>query len=595
MTSDLKSCNIVLKGDDADIVRFFWINNHRLMAQTGDTQARNISSDGNWFAANSDGTEISEVIDNRGHVPSAAARSHILDWYYLPLFSLGTIDGSDDILVGHRTFGGPDGALRNIQPFRFNTKTGALSEYLDVRNPEEAKGWVFDQNDQARIMVASGKGARTIYYRDVGGPWTKLASYDEFDVKAMIPVAFGFDDTMYVSLRADGDTTALYRFNLTTKQLDPKPLLSLEGFDYNGSLESDRKAKKILGYHYVTDAAGTAWIDPKMKEAQQVVDKALPGLVNDITCRDCLTDKYMLVRSSTDRQPPVFFLYETAAKKLVMIGPARPQINAAQMGTRDFYRFKARDGMEIPVYVTLPAGRKGPQPTVVMVHGGTWVRGAQWEWEAEAQFLASRGYVVIQPEFRGSTGFGAKLFRASFKQWGLTMQDDVADATQWAIAKGYSDPHRIAIAGASYGGYATLMGLIKNPELYRCGFEWVGVTDIGMMSSIPWNDASLDWVDYGMKTVIGDPDADAKQLEDTSPLEHASELHQPLLMAYGGKDRRVPIAQGVAFHDAVSKTNHNVEFLSYTDEGHGWSREPDSIDFWSHVEKFLDKNLKNAD
>jgi dipeptidyl aminopeptidase/acylaminoacyl peptidase len=267
------------------------------------------------------------------------------------------------------------------------------------------------------------------------------------------------------------------------------------------------------------------------------------------------------------------------------------------MGLRDLHRFAARDGRSIPAYVTLPPGKaSGPRPTVVLVHGGPAVRGAYWDWDSEAQFLASRGYVVIQPEFRGGTGFGADHFNAGLKQWGLAMQTDLVDAAQWAVKQGWADPKRIAIMGASYGSYATLMGLIQNPEVFRCGVEWAGVTDIDLLFSTTYSDASQENLKYGMRTLIGDPDnaTDAARFRQYSPLLRAAELKQPLLMAHGLEDRRVPIVHATGFYDAVKRSNPNVELITYPNEGHGWSKEETRIAFWQRVEAFLDKNLKQA-
>jgi len=270
-------------------------------------------------------------------------------------------------------------------------------------------------------------------------------------------------------------------------------------------------------------------------------------------------------------------------------------VKPAQMGERNFFRIQARDGLSIPLYVTLPPGRStGPLPTIVFVHGGPWVRGVTWEWSGEAQFLASRGYAVLEPEFRGSLGYGFKLFEAGWRQWGLAMQDDLADAAKWAIDKGIADPKRIGIGGASYGGYATLMGLIKNPELFRCGFEWVGVTDIDLMYSLARSDMSDEVRTYEFPRIVGDRYKDADQLRETSPLANASRLSQPLLMASGGLDRRVPREHGIKFRDAVSATNRNVEWIEYPDEGHGWYKDDDNIDFWNRVERFLQENLAKA-
>ena len=287
-------------------------------------------------------------------------------------------------------------------------------------------------------------------------------------------------------------------------------------------------------------------------------------------------------------------MVDAAKGTLSDLAASRPWIKPVTMASRDMVRITTRDGLRIPVHVTRPPGLTGPAPMVVLVHGGPWLRGGEWRWYAESQFLASRGYVVVEPEFRGSAGFGQKLYRAGFKAWGLAMQDDVADATLWAVKQGYADAKRVCIAGASYGGYATLMGLIRYPELYRCGFEWVGVTDIDLMYSIQWSDFSEQWKDYGMPVMVGDRVKDAEQLAATSPLKLAARLTQPLLMAYGGADRRVPIDHGLKMRDALRVHNKSVEWIEYPSEGHGWMLQANDIDFWTRVETFLDRNLKNA-
>jgi dipeptidyl aminopeptidase/acylaminoacyl peptidase len=313
-----------------------------------------------------------------------------------------------------------------------------------------------------------------------------------------------------------------------------------------------------------------------------------------LDCGGCEDIDNVLVTSTSDRSPAVYRLFRASKNALEPIAASRPWIKSQDMAATDMVRIAARDGLDIPVYVTRPNGQKAPAPTVVLVHGGPWVRGGEWSWRADAQFLASRGYVVVEPEFRGSTGYGFKLYKAGWKQWGLAMQDDVADAAQWAIKQGYADPKRVGIAGASYGGYATLMGLVRNPELFRCGVNWVGVTDIDLMYSITWSDFSESWKRYGMPTLIGDREKDSAQLAATSPIKQAEKIAQPLFMAYGSIDRRVPIDHGTQMRDALRKTNSKVEWKVYSEEGHGWLLPANNIDFWTRVEEFLDKNLKNA-
>ncbi len=174
------------------------------------------------------------------------------------------------------------------------------------------------------------------------------------------------------------------------------------------------------------------------------------------------------------------------------------------------------------------------------------------------------------------------------------MQDDLDDVRKWAIDQSYADPERVCIAGASYGGYATLMGLIRNPELYRCGISWVGVSDINLLYDVAWSDNSEQAQKYGMPVMIGDQVADAAQLKATSPLEQAARLKSPLILAYGAADVRVPLIHGTKFYDAIKEHNKQVEWIVYKDEAHGWRRLDNNIDFWTRVEKFLDTHIGNS-
>ena len=392
---------------------------------------------------------------------------------------------------------------------------------------------------------------------------------------------------------AGARTAALFRYAPQSGKISDKPLLSLKGFDFEGNLHIDPDSGKTLGVTYRSDASGAVWFDPRMKADQEAVDKLLPGTVNVLSCNRCVTTKHVVVNASSDRQSPVYFLYERASGKLTLIASSRPWLDSARMAEQDFVRIKARDGLEFPALITRPQG-KGPFPTVVLVHGGPYVRGEAWGFAPDTQFLASRGYLVIQPEYRGSTGYGDTLFKAGWRQWGLAMQDDITDATQWAISTGLADARRIAIAGASYGGYATMMGLVKEPALYKAGINWVGVTDIGLMYDIGWSDFMGDkWMQYSMPRMIGDPDKDAAQLRATSPLQQAARIKQPVLMAYGEEDTRVPMPHGTKMRDALKRAgNTNVEWVTYPGEGHGWMLVKNNVDFWTRVENFLAKNLK---
>ena len=349
----------------------------------------------------------------------------------------------------------------------------------------------------------------------------------------------------------------------------------------------------MLFRSYTSDATGVAWLDPELKALQEAVDKQLTGTNNVFVCRRCSQAKHFIVTAYSDRQPAAYFLLDRETRKLRLIGATYPWLDSRLLAEQDVVRIKARDGLEIPTYITKPKG-KGPWPTVVMVHGGPFVRGHQWGFSPDAQFLASRGYLVIEPEFRGSTGYGDRHFKAGWKQWGLGMQDDVTDVTRWAIQQGHADPRRVAIAGASYGGYATMMGLVKEPDLYKAGINWVGVTDIELMYDIGWSDFSgSQWMRFGMPRMVGDPKKDAEQLKATSPLQQAHRIKQPVLMAYGEEDLRVPLPHGTKMRDALVRAgNKQVEWVQYKDEGHGFVLLENNVDFWSRVERFLAQHLK---
>jgi len=265
------------------------------------------------------------------------------------------------------------------------------------------------------------------------------------------------------------------------------------------------------------------------------------------------------------------------------------------MAGRDFQRIRARDGRDLPLWLTEPAAAAQARlpPAVVMVHGGPWVRGGHWRFDPMAQFLASRGYVVIEPEFRGSAGFGSAHLQAGWRQWGRAMQDDVADAVLWAAKERRIDPARVCIIGASYGGYATLMGLVRHPELYRCGAAWVAVTDPTLLFKWSWrSDVSEEARQYSLPVMLGDPVADAAMLQEVSPVVQAARIKAPLLLAFGELDRRVPLEHGTRLRQAMRAAGSEPEWVVYNGEGHSWQLTASRVDFARRLEKFLAQHLR---
>jgi dipeptidyl aminopeptidase/acylaminoacyl peptidase len=581
--------------EDVDVHNVHWVTDDRLVFDIIDWTGRRATANGGLFAVDRDGTHFLPLIAPtfRFHQDVTGTAIHSRELPATYTFFSRTHDGSGDIIVAENLFSETDPYnARAIVLYRLNTRTREIRS-LTMGQPPGVTDWILDAADTPRVATAYVDAHRIVYQRsDDSGPWVKLGDFDRYQSGEFIPRFIGFDGALYVQ---HGEAGSLFRFDLAQHRFDDRPVLQLDGFDASVDPVVDFSARRVLGYQYKTDAGHATWLDSRFAEYQKQIDAALPDATNTITCGDCVSSKFLLVTSTSDRQPVRYFAFDPAATHLIGIGAERPWIRPSQMGRRQFTHYRARDGLSIPVYVTLPpeADRK-PLPLVVLVHGGPFVRGSSWEWDPEAQFLASRGYAVIQPEFRGSKGFGFEFFKSGWRQWGLAMQDDLADAAQWAVAQGIADRERIGIAGGSYGGYAALMGLIKNPDVFRCAVDWFGVADINLIYSVSWSDASDADLRYGGPALVGDPVRDAEQLNATSPLRNADRITQPVLLAYGSQDRRVPLVHGQKLHRAIATPRDRVEWVVYTGEGHGLKLEQDRVDFWTRVEKFLDRYLKSA-
>lgn len=574
--------------DSVDIGQFHWVNDRRLVFTVTDLRAadRELDFMPGLYAVDRDGKAFRRLVETNPRYIKNPEDPNLLPWNTF-LAEVHAMQESNEVFVVlHEGYGKSVDHFFRLQ--RLNTKSGAV---VSVDTPDYATGLLFGQDGTPRIAVTSIGKRRAVHYNDpASATWRKLAEFDSLADQTFEPVWFGPDHSLYVRATNGRDKAAIYRYDLINGKLFPQPVVSSSEYDIDASFIRDKD--KLLGVRYHADGEITQWFDPAVLAIQQAVDTLLPNTSNRITLGQRSETHNVLVDAYSDVQPHSYLIYNTASKKLTKLGTANPDINPKQMGTKDLVRYKARDGLEIPAYITMPPGAsKKNLPMVVLVHGGPFVRGGHWEWDREAQFLASRGYVVLEPEFRGSTGFGSRHFKSGWKQWGLAMQDDIADGTKWAIANGIADPHRICIAGASYGGYAAMMGLVKDPALYKCGINWVGVTDISMLYTVGWSDLSDNTKKYGMPILIGDPVSDAAQFKATSPMAQAARIRQPLLLAYGGVDQRIPLVHGKKFYDAVRLGNHNVEWVVYGNEGHGWLKPENNVDFWSRVEKFLERNI----
>jgi dipeptidyl aminopeptidase/acylaminoacyl peptidase len=581
---------------DGDVDEFHWVNDERLVFDVRDRLrgGGEQTFGGGLFSVARQGGALTRLVRTQW----AQIRERVIGREPLePNHVLLHVPqgGGREVIVGEYRWTGT-GEPEGINAKRLNIENLATSN-LSQGVPDNVWSWLFDPSGNPKLVTTLNKGRGTVAWRE-GDTWRTLIEH-EAQKAPWRPRFVDSEGRLYVTVASGrGGATQLHRYDFAAGKPEREPLVSTPGFDFNGRIVSETVGGRALGVRVETDAVATVWFDPRLKALQAEADKRLPGRVNVLDCRRCdHPDMVVLIRSFSDQVPGDFIVHTAQDGQWRLFGSSRPQVDARRMATVDFESFAARDGRSIPVWVTRPAAstapRNQPLPTVVLVHGGPWVRGGHWRWDADAQFLASRGYVVVEPEFRGSTGYGQEHFRAGWKQWGQAMQDDVADAVKWAATKGFTDPKRVCIAGASYGGYATLMGLVRHGELYRCGAAWVAATDLRLMFQWRFTSDSIEeWRSYSNPQLIGDPKADLAMLEANSPVLRAADINRPLLLVMGGADRRVPLEHGESMRAALERAGKAVEWKVYHDEGHGWNKFENRVDFYRRLERFLGEHLR---
>jgi acetyl esterase/lipase len=587
---------IIAKFSRLDVDTVQWVDDDWLLFTTFDENDRS----GKTFAAGlaavkRDGSRIRELIKRRFETAFPQGGSQPLEpnHYFIGMGAPGT----NEIVLAEAHYNTEYTEVTHTTPRIMNVATGAVRSMFKDRAapPMKVKSWVIDRLGQPRIAYSRTGADMTVFWADgKTGEWRKLAQFASLHA-SFIPEYVDEKDQLFVSLIDPKTNLAqIHKFDFAKGEPEKNALLALPGFDADDVTPiRDPGSNKVHGLRVLTDATSVAWFSPTMAAIQKQVDEMLPGRVNLLTCHPCAQPKTVLIHSYSDTTPGDYLLYKPAEGKFERVAEVRPGHRADLMANVELHRSKTRDGADLPVWITkTEAGPAGRRPAVVLVHGGPWVRGGEWGWDSEAQFLATRGYVVIEPEFRGSTGFGDAHYRAGWKQWGQLMQDDVADALRFAVDKGWVDPSKVCIAGASYGGYATLMGLARHKDLYKCGVAWVAVTDPRLMYTVHWSDISDDAKTHSMPQMIGDLEKDAAMLKANAPVELASKIKAPLLLAYGAKDRRVPLVHGEQMRDALASAGAKPEWIVYDDEGHGWDRTVNQVNFWTRVEAFLKEHLK---
>ncbi len=545
---------------ERDITNYFWGNDNTIL------YVRDKDGDENFhlYSVNKEGDNDKDL------TPFEGARCNITDELY---------DSETDILI----------ELNKRVPevfdvYRLNFETGEMN--LVAENPGSVSSWLADHKGKIRAALSTDGVNSSILYRENENEDFRTIITTNFK-ESLRPLFFTFDNKhIYAASNIGRDRSAIVKYDISGgKEIEAiyeHPEVDLNQLSYS------KKRKVLTAISYITWKRERKFLDKEIEDIFKRLEKDLAGyeiVIADLT----KNEDVFIIRTYSDRSLGSYYMYDKKSDSLTKISDVSPWIIENEMSEMKPITYISRDGFTIHGYLTLPKGIEHKNlPVVVNPHGGPWHRD-DWGYNPEIQFLANRGYAVLQMNFRGSTGYGRKFWESSFKQWGRAMQDDISDGVEWLINEGIADEKRIAIYGASYGGYATLAGLAFTPDLYAAGVDYVGVSNLfTFMKSIP-----PYWMPYlkMLYEMVGNPETDMEQLTEVSPVFHVDKITAPLFIAQGRQDPRVNVNESDQMVEALKKRGIDVPYMVKDNEGHGFHNEENRFDFYEAMEKFLAKHL----
>lgn len=469
-----------------------------------------------------------------------------------------------------------------FDPYLVNIETGETKALYD-NSSDNFEGWVTDHNGVIRFASRTD-GVTTIWYYRVSDkePFTEYMQVGFKD--NWTPLFFTFDNARcYVSGNLNGrDKTAIVEWDIANKK-EAKEIYANKDYDVDG-LDYSRARQVLTVVTYTGEKWEKVFLDERTKKLHDGLQAQFPSHQIMVVSENEAEDK-CIIWVGSDRLSGTYYCYDSATGKATLLADRKPWLKEEQLAEMKPISFSSRDGLTIHGYVTLPKGRKSNGlPLVVIVHGGPWARD-EWTFNPEVQFLANRGYAVLQLNFRGSTGYGRVFWQASFKQWGRAMQNDITDGVHWIVQQQIADPDRVAIYGGSYGGYSTLAGLTYTPDLFACGIDYVGVNNLfTFMGTIPpyWQ-PFLEM----LHEMVGDPVTDSLMLREVSPAFNLHRIKRPLLVAQGTHDPRVLKDETDSMVSALRAQGVEVDYLVKEGEGHGFHIEENRFEFYRRMEEFL--------
>ncbi len=550
-----------------DIGGFFWANPQRILYVKDDGGDENFR----LFGINIDGTGKQDL------TPYENVTVQLID---------DLEDEEDEVIIGMNK-DNPE----LFDPYRLNVNSGELKQLAKNNPAAPITQWMTDHEGLLRIAIRTEGGTNTVVmYRDNENEEFRDVITTDF-TEEMNPVFFDFKEPhiVYALSNLNRDKKALIRFDMHSGNETGDIIFESQEADLSG-VSYSRKRKVLTATSYITDRVHRRFFDEQMEDIYDYLKSQFPEKEVSITSSD-LEEVNYIIRTYSDRSLGAYYHYGYKDRKLEKITDVSPWIREEDMQPMKPVSYQSRDGLTIHGYLTLPESNKNAKyPIIVNPHGGPWVRDT-WGYNPEVQLLSSRGYGVFQMNYRGSTGYGKDFWKASFKEWGRKMQDDITDGVQWLVDEGIADPDRIAIYGGSYGGYATLAGVTFTPDLYRCAIDYVGVSNLfTFMTTIPpyWKPL-LDM----MYAMVGNPETDKEAMEAASPIFHVDKIKTPLLVIQGANDPRVNIDEADQIVSQLRAKGVNVPYMVKYDEGHGFRNEENRFEVYRVILGFLAKHLNN--
>jgi pimeloyl-ACP methyl ester carboxylesterase len=437
--------------------------------------------------------------------------------------------------------------------------------------------WITDGNGDVRMGIGYLSDRFIIDAKMPDGTWKTMSEMRYFEDPWFYPLAVGKNGTAYVLSYHETGRAALYEYNIETgtfgRQLMENDLVDISEVFYS-------RLKDTVEYAgFTIDTPQLHFFNEQLERDYNAVTQALPDATNVIASQSA-DEKRLIIFSSSSHNPGSYYLFDRENKKLKYLGSSYPELEKKSLSRTKGVNYKARDGMTIYGYVSMPpTPNSSPSPMVVLVHGGPYSRDIN-QFDTWVQFLTNRGYVVFQPNFRGSTGYGSAFWKRGYRQWGLAMEDDIVDGVKILIDEKVADPSSICIMGASYGGYAALMGVAKHADVFRCAISIAGISDLNRLMIQKGN--------YLNRLLIGD---DIDERRAVSPVTYAEKITCPVFLAHGTEDKNVYYSQSENMYDALKKTNKDVTFLKLKDETHHLEDVKNRVALFEAIDEFLDKYM----